>query len=41
VKNPNKVEVVDERTPREILDELIALNEDSKELLNMIKEIVG
>jgi len=41
VKNPNKVEVVDERTPREILDELVALNEESKELLNMIKEIVG
>lgn len=41
VKNPNKVEVVDERTPNEILDELIALNEDSKGLLDSIKEIVG
>lgn len=41
VKNPNKVEEVDERTPSEILDELVALNEESKDLLDQIMEIVG
>ena len=38
VKNPHKVEEVDERTPREIADEIVALNEESKQLLD---EILG
>lgn len=38
VKNPHKVEDVDERTPREIADEIVALNEESKQLLD---EILG
>ena len=40
VKNPNKVEVVDERTPAEILDELVALNTESKTLLDDITKMV-
>lgn len=40
VKNPNKVEVVDERTPQEIAEEIKALNEDSQRLLNEIMEML-
>lgn len=38
VKNPNKVEVVDERTPQQIVDEIRALANNSQELLD---EIIG
>lgn len=37
-KNPNKVEVVDERTPQEIADEIRTLADDSQALLD---EIIG
>jgi type I restriction enzyme M protein len=40
VKNPNKVEVVDERTPQQIAEEIKALNEDSQRLLNEIMEML-
>lgn len=40
VKNPNKVEEVDERTPREILQELQALNEENAALLKELEEMV-
>ena len=36
VKNPNKVEIVDERTPQQIADEIRALHEDSQRLLSEI-----
>lgn len=36
VKNPHKVEEVDERTPRQIADEIVALNDESKQLLDEI-----
>lgn len=36
VKNPKKVEVVDERTPPDIAEEIKALNEDSMRLLDEI-----
>lgn len=39
VKNPNKVEVVDERTPQQIAEGIKALNEDSQRLLNEIMEM--
>lgn len=41
VKNPNKVEVVDNRTPQEIANEIKALNEESQRLLNEIMEIIN
>lgn len=40
VKNPNKVEVVDERTPEQILSLIRELNEQSAELLNEIEELL-
>ena len=40
VKNPNKVEVVDERTPQQIAAEIQALNDDSQRLLNEIMEML-
>ena len=40
VKNPNKVEVVDERTPQQIAEEIKALNEDSQRLLNEIMKLL-
>ena len=40
VKNPNKVEIVDERTPQQIAEEIKALNEDSQRLLNEIMEML-
>ena len=40
VNNPNKVEEVDERTPREILQELQALNEENAALLKELEEMV-
>ena len=40
VKNPNKVEVVDERTPEEILAHLRELNAQSSTLLNEIEKMI-
>ena len=40
VKNPNKVEIVDERTPQQIAEEIKALNEDSQRLLNEIMKLL-
>jgi len=40
VKNPNKVEEVDERTPSEIFANLVTLNEKSKQLLDEIKGMI-
>lgn len=40
VKNPNKVEIVDERTPQQIANEIKALNEDCQRLLDEIMEIL-
>ena len=41
VKNPNKVEEVDERSSAEILSSLLELQKESQSLLNEIKEMVG
>lgn len=41
VKNPNKVEEVDERSSAEIVASLLELQEESQSLLNDIKEMVG
>lgn len=40
VKNPNKVEEKDERTPSEIFANLVALNADTKQLLDEIKGMI-
>lgn len=40
VKNPNKIEVVDERTPQQIAEEIKALNDDSQRLLNEIMKML-
>ncbi|MCQ2351796.1 MAG: type I restriction-modification system subunit M [Paludibacteraceae bacterium] len=40
VKNPNKVEVIDERTPEQIANEIKTLAEDSQRLLNEIIEML-
>lgn len=40
VKNPNKVEIVDERTPQEIAEEIKALNDDSQRLLDEIMKLL-
>ena len=40
VKNPNKKEVVDERTPAQILDTISSLNEDSANLIQQIRELL-
>ena len=40
VKNPNKVEEVDERTPSEIFANLVALNTETKQLLDEIKNMI-
>ena len=39
VKNPNKVEEVDERTPQEILDTLVDLNGKAREILDALKQL--
>lgn len=36
MKNPNKVEVIDERTPQQIAEEIRALNAESQQLLDEI-----
>ena len=40
VKNPNKVEIVDERTPQQIANEIKALNEENQCLLDEIMSIL-
>ena len=40
VKNPNKVEVVDERSSKEIADSLMKLNNESKTLLDEIMNMI-
>lgn len=40
VKNPNKVEVVDERTPKEIAQSIFALGQENQTLINEIMEMV-
>ena len=40
VKNPNKVEVVDERTPNEIAQSIFALGQENQTLINEIMEMV-
>ena len=40
VKNPNKVDIVDERTPQQIAEEIKALNEDSQRLLDEIMKML-
>jgi type I restriction enzyme M protein len=40
VKNPNKVEVVDERTPSEILDSILDLNSENQNLINELMEML-
>ena len=39
VKNPNKVEEVDNRTPQEILDTLVKLNSKAQEILETLKKL--
>lgn len=41
VKNPNKVEEVDERTPQEIAAVLVDLNKKNTDLLKQIMEMIG
>ncbi len=40
VKNPNKKEVVQLRSPHEILEEMKALDEESEEIINSISELI-
>ena len=40
VKNPNKVEEKDERTPSEIFTNLVTLNTETKQLLDEIKKMI-
>lgn len=40
VKNPNKPEIIDERTPAQILDAIASLNADSATLINQIRELL-
>ena len=41
VKNPNKVEVVDERTPKEIYQELMDLNNQAKGILDELEKLIN
>ena len=41
MKNPNKVEEVDERTPQEIAAVLVDLNKENTDLLKQITEMIG
>ena len=40
VKNPNKTEDIDTRTPSEILDKIQRLDDEARELLNKIRELL-
>ena len=41
VKNPNKVEVVDERTPKEIFENLSQLNNDAQQILDKLNLLIN
>lgn len=41
VKNPNKVEEVDERTPEEILDSIFELESENMGIINALQEALG
>ena len=41
VKNPNKVEEVDERTPMDVLQNIQNLNESSSQIIEAMKELIG
>ena len=41
VKNPNKVEEVDERTPSEILDSIFELESENMGIINALQEVLG
>ena len=41
VKNPNKVEEVDERTPSEILDSIFELESENIDIINALQEALG
>ncbi len=41
VKNPNKVEEVDERTPSEILDSIFELESENMDIINALQEALG
>ena len=40
VKNPNKVEIVDERTPQEIFGNLSQLNNDAQQILKQLEKLI-
>ena len=40
VKNPNIIEKIDDRTPKEIITEIEELDNDSREILKKIKELI-
>ena len=40
VKNPNKPEIIDDRTPSQILNTIASLNADSASLINQIRELL-
>ena len=40
VKNPNKVEEVDERTPSEIAETILALNSENQDLIDELMEML-
>lgn len=40
VKNPNKVEVVDDRTPSEIADSIFEFNSENQDLINKLMEML-
>ncbi len=41
LKNPNKVEEVDERTPSEILDSIFELESENMDIINALQEALG
>jgi type I restriction enzyme M protein len=40
VKNPNKVEEIDNRTPSQILDEIEKLDQESAEILTQLRSLL-
>ena len=40
VNNPNRIEIIDNRTPQEIILEIEKLNSDSSVILNTMKELI-
>lgn len=41
VKNPNKVEVVDERTPSEILDTIFSLESENMDIIKELQKAIS